>query len=757
MATLYRDTGYTLTHLIEDIKHGRIALPDIQRPFVWSSAKTRDLFDSMYRGYPIGTLMFWETGAEVGTRQVGLSEHEKAPQMLIVDGQQRLTSLFAVLTGERVLTKSFETKRIRLAFRPEDESFEVTDAAIEKDPEFIADITALWSSGYKTTVRNFLQRLSETRTEGVTDAHQDLLEERIDRVRDLRDFRFQVVELGVAADEEQVAEIFVRINSEGVQLNQADFILTLMSVHWEKGRRQLEAFSRAAVDPTVTGPSPRNAFIDPSPDQLLRVAVGLAFRRARLQHVYSILRGKDLETGQVSTTLREQQFATLSVAQEKALDLTNWHEFLKCLRSAGFRSRKMLTSDNAVLFSYSMWLIGRVDFGLDIKSLRSAISRWFFMAHTTGRYTSSPESQFDSDIGRISDLAPGDGPAFLAELDRLVTANFTRDYWDISLPNRLDTSSPRSPALFAYLAALNLLDAEVLFSDVRVEDLLDPAVTAPRSIERHHLFPKNYLSSLGVTGLKQVNAIANMAFLDWPENATISDKAPSNYWPALSATVPAERLAKQVHLHALPVGWEQLDYQEFLEHRRTLIARIVREGFAALWGERKPSAEVAVEDLIAAGESQTLEFKSTARWNLHTGAADPKLEHVIVKTVCGFLNAEGGTLLIGVQDDGNVLGLEQDLSTLGSKGNIDGYELFLRQLLDTNLSATTAATVRIRFPVANEAAICAVSVAASGKPIFANPPKGSGPGGAEFWVRIGNATKQLYGDDMVHYQDEHWG
>lgn len=206
------------------------------------------------------------------------------------------------------------------------------------------------------------------------------------------------------------------------------------------------------------------------------------------------------------------------MAQEKALDLTNWHECLKCLRSAGFRSRKMLTSDNAVLFSYSMWLIGRVDFGLDVKSLRSAISRWFFMAHTTGRYTSSPESQFESDIGRISDLAPGDGPAFLAELDRLVGANFTRDYWAISLPNRLDTSSPRSPALCAYLAALNLLDAEVLFSEVRVEDLLDPAATAPRSIERHHLFPKNYLSTLGVTGTRQVNAIANMAFLDWPEN-----------------------------------------------------------------------------------------------------------------------------------------------------------------------------------------------------------------------------------------------
>src|SRR2546427_413872 len=147
--TLYKDTGYSLTHLIEDIKHGNIALPDIQRPFVWSAAKARDLFDSMYRGFPVGTLMLWETGAEVGTKQVGGAEADRVPKLLIVDGQQRLTSLYAVITGRPVLTKAYEEKRIRLAFRPSDETFEVTDAAIERSPEFIPDITALWNSGYK--------------------------------------------------------------------------------------------------------------------------------------------------------------------------------------------------------------------------------------------------------------------------------------------------------------------------------------------------------------------------------------------------------------------------------------------------------------------------------------------------------------------------------------------------------------------------------------------------------------------------------
>lgn len=669
--TLYRDTGYSLTHLIEDIKHGNLALPDIQRPFVWSATKIRDLFDSLYRGYPVGTLMFWETGADVGTRQVGGGESDKVAKLLIVDGQQRLTSLFAVITGQLVLTKTFEERRIRIAFRPSDETFEVTDAAIEKDPEFIPDITALWQpAGYKVAFRKFVARLGEARGEELGDPEQDRLEEHVDRVRDLRDFRFQVIELGSGASEEQVADIFVRINSEGVQLNQADFILTLMSVHWEKGRRELEAFCRDAVDPKAKGPSPRNPFFDPSPDQLLRAGVGLAFRRGRLQHVYGILRGKDLETGVVSAERRTDQFDQLRRAQDDVIDLTNWFEFLKCLTHAGFRGRRMIASENAVIYTYILWLIGRRDFGIDLKTLRGVIARWFFMAHTTGRYTSSPESQIEADLGRISSLEPGDRSAFCAELDRIVGAHFTGDYWEISLPNRLDTSAARSPVLYAYWAALNLLDAELLFSGLRIRELLDPTVTAPRSIERHHFFPKAFLAKKGITGIRSVNAIANMAFLDWPENASISADDPLQYWPAMRSRIDEGKLKRQIYWHALPVGWEQLDYPTFLERRRQLIARVVRDGFSRL---REDAAAVDpttnVGDLIEVGESQTVEFKSTARWNTRAGQCDKKMEHVIVKTVCGFLNAEGGTLLIGVDDDGTVIGLAEDLATLGSKAN----------------------------------------------------------------------------------------
>ena len=629
----------------------------------------------------------------------------------------------------------------------------MADAAIRRDPEFVPDITALWNSGYKSTVRTFMARLGNARGEELGHDEQDRLEERLDRVRDLRDFRFQVIELNASADEEQVADIFVRTNSKGVTLNQANFILTLMSVHWEAGRRQIEAFCRSAVEPSTGAPSSKNPFLDPSPDQMLRAAVGLAFRRGRLQHVYNILRGKDLDTGDVSAERRAAQFERLRPALDEVVSLTNWHDFLKCLMHAGFRRARMIASENAVIYTYVIWLIGKCDFGMDVRALREPIARWFFMAHTTGRYTSSPESQLEADLRVVAQVDNAEG--FRNALGRIIRSNFTGDYWGISLPNRLDTSGAKSPVLLAYWAALNLLDAEVLLSETRIRELLDPAVTPLRALERHHLFPKAYLAHQGINARNQVNAIANMAFVDWPENAAIGARGPKEYWPSMTQAIPADKIECQRYWHALPVGWEQLDYRSFLDRRRKLIADVIKDGFEQLWGRASPiTLAGTVADLLVAGESQTVEFKSTTRWNLHTRAPDKKLEHVIVKSVCGFLNAEGGTLLIGVTDDGDVLGLSDDLRTLGKKQNLDGFELFLRQNLDNNLSIPTAGIVKIRFERKDSLDMCAVAVAASARPVFAKAVSGGEP--TEFWVRVGNATKQLYGDEMMEYQTNHW-
>ena len=753
MSTIYRTTSYSLELLIAEIKQGRIGLPDIQRPFVWGTAKARDLLDSMYRGYPVGTLLFWETGAAPGLRQID-DDAQTVARMAIVDGQQRLTSLYAVMTGQSVLHKNYKREHIRIAFNPIVERFEVTNAAIQRDPEYIPDIAAVWES-HRETVRGFLNRFSESRGGDLVEAEKDLYEDRIDRVRDLKKFVFQAIEINEQVDPAEVGEIFVRANSKVVPLNQSNFILTLMSVYWDKGRHELEGFCRRAADTRALGPSPRNHFIDPQPDQMLRAAAGLAFRRGKMDKVYNVLRGKDLNTGEIAEERRIKQFRTLKHSQDEVLDLTNWHQFLKCLNLAGFRHRRMLTSDTALIYTYIIWLIGHRDTDLDRDSLQVVIARWFFMVHTTRRYTNSPETQLEADLSRLAEAGSG-GEAFEEELNRLIALELTSDYWKITLPNALDTSAAKSPALSAYWAALVLLDAQALFGRMRVRDLLDPVVTSPRSLERHHLFPRSHLAGLGIKAPKIVNAIANMAFVDWPENTSIGSRGPSEYLPEIREILSPERWEQQTFHHALPRGWEQLDYPEFLEKRRNLMAKVVREGFDRI-SRSTPEIDRTIRDLLRAGESQTLEFKSSARYNIRAARHDKSMEHVIVKTVCGFLNSEGGTLLIGVDDEAQLVGLDHDLSIFGIRANLDRYELWLRQRLDADLSISTAGLLKIEFvPMPNDVHLCKVSITSSGKPVFAKPLEGNHPP-RDFWVRIGNATKQLYGYDQHEYIKDHWG
>jgi hypothetical protein len=563
---------------------GDIGLPDIQRPFVWSNAKVRDLFDSMYRGFPVGYLLFWENADVKGTRHLGLdTKQRQAPSRLIVDGQQRLTSLYAVFRGHTVLDDDYRERQIDIAFRPRNGSFEVADAAIRRDPEWIPSISDVWTSGTSSRklVNNFIDRLA-ART-ALSDDEEEQLAHNLDRLFDLQKYPFTALEIAPSVDEEQVADIFVRINSEGVKLNQADFILTLLSVFWDDGRAALERFCRAARQVPAAGspPSPFNHFIRPDPDQLLRVSIALGCGRGRLQSVYLVLRGKDLETGEFSAVQREKRFAVLQEAQAHVLNLRHWHQFLSALVGAGFRGGEMISSNNALLFAYAFYLIGRVRFAVPEHALQKAIGRWFFASSLTGRYTSSPETIMDGDLARLRGVKDAEG--FLKQLDEVMASELTHDFWTITLPALLESSSARNPELFAYVAAQNRLGAPVLFSHKQISELLDPSVKAQRKpLERHHLFPRAWLARQGIDDRRLVNQMANYALLEWPENVDIRHKHPADYVAAIQPRFSTEVWRRMQALHALPDGWQDLSYPNFLETRRHLMAEIIRRGFESL-------------------------------------------------------------------------------------------------------------------------------------------------------------------------------
>jgi hypothetical protein len=288
-----------------------------------------------------------------------------------------------------------------------------------------------------------------------------------------------------------------------------------------------------------------------------------------------------LESGEFSDERRDQQFEVLKAAQAKMLDLQNWSEFQKALLRAGFKSERMITSEGGLLYAYTMFLIGKYDFNVDFFTLKNIIARWFFMTSLTSRYSGSPETTMESDLARLRAVRTSE--EFVATLEQIIQQTLTADYWNISLVDHLKTTAARSPTLFAYYASLNLLEAHAFLSKMKVSELLDPALQAKKSaIERHHLFPKSYLQKGGIGDESVANQIANFAPVEWNANIGISDDPPEKYWDDYARHFTPGELREMMDLHALPEGWEKMEYRQFLDERRRRIAHIIQRGFDKL-------------------------------------------------------------------------------------------------------------------------------------------------------------------------------
>lgn len=747
---LFTTTNYPLSALVSDIEHGKIGLPELQRPFVWPNVNVRNLFDSLYRGFPAGYLLFWETGADATLKGIG-DASGKAASLAIVDGQQRLTSLYAVVKAKEVMRANFAKERIKIAFNPLEERFDVFDASTPKDKSYIPDISVLWAPEMNINKfgREYVARIRLVRPD-LTEEQADYAQDAISKLCALLNYQFTTLTLSAELGPEDVAEVFVRINGQGKKLNQADFILTLMSVFWDEGRSDLERFARAAkaVD-AKGGQSPHNHHIKPSPDQMLRVGVGLGLKRARLQSVYAVLSARDPVTGKRDPAKQAEQFALLKTAQAHALNLANWHHFLSALSLAGYRHGGMITSDANVLYAYTLYLIGIIDHAVPRPAMRQAIAEFFFMAALTRRYTNSAETTFEFDLAQLR--AASDAADYLNRLSFLCSTALTKDYWEITLPSALATSAAVSPSRSAYQAALIRLDARVLYSPMKVADLVDPVVKGSKSaLEQHHLFPRAYLANLGVTDDRQVNQIANFAVLEWPENLKIGAQAPADYAPALEAAISPEDRQRAHFWHALPEAWWEMPYDAFLRVRRELMAKVVKSAYDNLTGGGATGAAptaVSVSALIAGGESGAVEFKSTLRINLHTGQPDEKIQLSALKTIAGFLNAKGGTLIIGVADEGQVLGLAND-----GFPNEDKLGLHLVNMVRERIGEVFLPYVHPHFEDQDGGRVLVVRCEPGPKAAFVKDGQLQ-----RFYVRAGASTAELSGGSILDYQKSRFG
>jgi hypothetical protein len=317
-----------------------------------------------------------------------------------------------------------------------------------------------------------------------------------------------------------------------------------------------------------------------------------------------VLRGKDVDTGAFSPERRDIQFARLTTAQAQVLDLGHWHLFLNGIAGSGFKTSTLISSQTALMYAYAFYLVGKLQCNMEEKPLQHLITRWFFMTTLTGRYTGSPETAMEADLNRVRDLISPE--PYADTLEKIIATALTSDYWTISLPSDLETSSVRSPVWLTYVAAQLKLGTTALFSSKRLWEVIDPVLRPKRkTTEIHHLFPKAWLERNGYEDRKEVNQIGNLAYLEWPDNVKVGSAPPTEYVPNLKRGFGEASWERMCYEHALPLGWEKMSYGEFLPRRRQLMAQVTRRGFESLGG-RSGDPEVHEHVWEGTGDEQSL-------------------------------------------------------------------------------------------------------------------------------------------------------
>lgn len=586
---LFDNIPSKVADILSDVKNGRVGLPDLQRPFVWQDNKVRELLDSMMKGYPIGYIMLWASPDDYeNTVHIGKNEKiYKRPNDLVIDGQQRLTALLAAMYGVTIMDKNYKERAIRISFNPLTREFAVWTPAFEKNPEWISEISQVFAADEEHNISKFRKAYIKIVNEGraknneeeLTEDEEDRIEENINDLLNLGIYSLPTLKINSKANEENVADIFVRVNSGGQNLTEKNFIETLIAVYDNAVHDKINKFCADSRIP-ANGTS-FNQILQVDPSHLIRMSVGVGFRRARLRYVYMLLRGKNLKTGEITQNIREENLKIFKESLDMVTNLNNWHAFMNLFASAGYLKGSFVASSNAVVFSYVLYLIGKCDYKVSSVELQKIISKWIFMSTITGFYTGSTESQVEKQFADLRDVHNAD--EFVVYLDSVIANRFTDDYFEYSLPSELNSSSATSPAWYGYIAAINVLGTPMLFSTAPLSQYFILGTSGDKnSIDKHHIFPKNYLGKIGYNNDRDRNQIANFTYLDYATNIDISDAPPTEYVSRYRDKLGEEGYKLACKQNALPENFEQLSYPEFLIKRRILMAQIVKKAYDKL-------------------------------------------------------------------------------------------------------------------------------------------------------------------------------
>ena len=603
MKDRYNVTTYSVQYLLGLIDQGFIAIPEIQRPFVWDSTKVRDLMDSLYHGYPTGYLITWKN-PDVKVKGGGTAEGKT----VLIDGQQRVTAMMAALSGLPVLNDDYESKRIKIAFNPlydgEDTPFAVLTPFIDKDPAWVSDISVLFKPGFNSWefVNDYIKA-----NEGCDPSKVNA------RINDLQGIATrQIGCIAVDADcsIDEVTEIFIRINSKGAVLSQADFAMSKIAADEEHGgnmlRKAIDYYCHLAVKPefweTVRThdrefmaseyagkaewlKDDKDDIYDPDYNDVLRVSFMHMFGRGKLADLVALLSGRDFEARDYKSEIADESFRMLHDGVVRFMSKGNFQDFTAALRSAGFVSSSIMSSKGAVNFAYNLYLTLREDPSIPATDVKRWVQRWYVMSVLTGRYSGSSESIMDRDIRRIAEQG------FIPFYEEVAASRLSDTFWEVELPQNLVTTSVRTGAWMVYVASQARTADNTLFTNgFKVADIIGNVG------DIHHIFPKAYLRDKIDAPQRLYNQVANYTFLEKRINIAIGKKSPKEYFGIARDAIMSgeeyfgdiaelEALRSNLEANCIPDGifeMEAADYEDFLAQRRKLMARKIELYFKSL-------------------------------------------------------------------------------------------------------------------------------------------------------------------------------
>jgi len=592
----YSVNQYPIQHILTWIQSGEIAIPEIQRPFVWSSTQVRDFLDSLYNGYPVGYLIAWKN-PNVRLKDGSISQGKR----ILIDGQQRVTALMTSILGYKITDKDYQSIKISIAFNPIEKKFEVTNPAIKKDTKWIFDISEVFSNNFK------LHLFVKTYVEINSIEDFDQIFEAIESLRGIVNNPIGMIELSSDLDIDTVTEIFIRINSAGLVLSQADFAMSKIAVNEKYGgnilRKAIDYFCHMAVAPEFYNQiqltdkeftqteylkkmrwlkDENDNLYDPSYTDMLRVAFTFKFKRGKLEDLVALLSGRNFETREFEEIIAEASFKKLSDGIMDYMNENNFKKFVMIIRSAGFIDNSMIRSQNALNFAYVLYLLLR-ELSFNQALIETSVRKWFVLSVLTSRYSGSPESQFDYDIKQMSQEPE-------KYIKNTINAELSDVFWNLGLPQQMNTSVASSPEFNVFLAGqVKMNDKGFLSKDITVRELIE------LKGDVHHIFPREYLKKQGYTrGL--YNQIANYVMAQSEINITIGSKPPNFYFKEIleqcnggklkyGGIISVEELKKNLEMHCIPydiINMDASNYEQFLEERRKLMSLKIKRYFSEL-------------------------------------------------------------------------------------------------------------------------------------------------------------------------------